>query len=97
MGAPEGNSNRATQYRIKRTLEALIDEASSKREGLTALQSACRAQLEKAEDGDTSAFREIADRLDGKASQAIDIGSDPDRPLIQKVVREIVRPPNPDG
>jgi hypothetical protein len=72
-GAPEGNTNRATQYRIKRTLEKLIDEASSKHEGLTRLEAACRAQLEKAEEGDTPAFREIADRLDGKATQQTEI------------------------
>lgn len=74
-GAPEGNTNRATQYRIKRTLEKLIDEASSKHEGLTRLEAACRAQLDKAEEGDTSAFKEIADRLDGKATQPLDIGN----------------------
>jgi hypothetical protein len=97
MGAPEGNTNRATQYRIKRTLEKLIDEASSRHEGLTRLEAACKAQLEKAEEGDTQAFKEIADRLDGKPSQAVDLGSDPDRPVIQKIVREIVRTTNKDG
>lgn len=97
MGAPEGNANRANQYRIKRTLEKLIDEASSRHEGLTRLEAACRAQLEKAEEGDTPAFREIADRLDGKPSQALDLGSDPERPIVQKVVREIVRPKPADG
>lgn len=71
MAAPDGNTNRATQYRIKRTLEKLIDQASSKQEGLTRLEAACKAQLEKAEEGDTQAFKEIADRLDGKPTQAI--------------------------
>ena len=97
MGAPDGNSNRATQYRIRYELEKLMNEASSRREGLTLLQSACKAQFERAEDGDTRAFQEIADRTDGKPSQALDLGSDPDRPLVQKIVREIVRPPNTDG
>lgn len=97
MAAPEGNTNRATQYRIKRTLEKLIDEASSKHEGMTRLEAACKAQLDKAEDGDTPAFREVADRLDGKPAQAIDLGSDPERPMVHRVIREIVRPKNPDG
>lgn len=48
-------------------------------------------------DKDLACFKEFADRLDGKPSQSVDLGSDPDRPLLQKVVREIVRPPNPDG
>lgn len=39
----------------------------------------------------------ILDRGYGKPSQAIDLGSDPERPVVQKIVREIVRPPNPDG
>lgn len=97
MGAPEGNTNRATQYRIKRTLEKLFEEASTKREGMTRLEAACRAQMERAEEGDLAAFKEVADRAEGKPSQSLDLGSDPDRPLVQKVVREIVRPPNPDG
>lgn len=96
-GAPEGNTNRATQYRIKRTLERLFEEASTKREGMTRLEAACRAQMEKAEEGDLPAFKEIADRSEGKPSQSLDLGSDPERPLISKIVREIVRPPNPDG
>lgn len=79
MPGTEGNTNRATQYRIKRTLEKLIDEASSRHAGLTRLEAACRAQLEKAEEGDTQAFKEVADRLDGKASQTL--AGDPDRPL----------------
>lgn len=85
MAAPEGNTNRATQYRIKRTLEKLIDEASSKQEGLTRLEAACKAQLEKAEDGDTQAFREIADRLDGKPKQQIE-ASGPDGTPMQTIV-----------
>lgn len=35
--------------------------------------------------------------LGWRDKQDIDLGSDPDRPLIAKVVREIVRPPNRDG
>lgn len=97
MGAPLGNSNRATQYRIKRTLEAILGEASSKQDGATKLEMACRAIVGKAEDGDLMAFREVADRTEGKPPQSIDLGSDPDRPVVQKVVREIVRPADKDG
>ena len=73
-GGQPGNTNRATQYRVKRTLEALIDKASSKREGLTRLEAACASLLDKAEEGDTQAFKEIADRLDGKAAQSLEVG-----------------------
>lgn len=92
MAAPEGNTNRATQYRIKRTLEGLIDGASSKREGLTRLEAACQAQLEKAEEGDTQAFREIADRLDGKPKQQTEI-SGPDGGVIpMQTIVNFVKP-----
>lgn len=84
-GAPVGNSNRATQYRIKRTLEKLVDEASSKHQGLTRLEAACRAQIEKAEEGDTPAFREIADRLDGKAAQSVEVSGSGGGPLILRL------------
>jgi len=39
----------------------------------------------------------LLDRGWGKPSQAIDVGSDPERPLVSKVVREIVRPKDSDG
>ena len=43
-------------------------------------------------DGGLNYFREFGDRLDGKPGQAIDLGSDPDRPMLQKLIREIVKP-----
>jgi hypothetical protein len=70
MAAPEGNTFRATQYRIKRTLEAVL-ERRSKVEGLDALEKACEALLDKANDGDIQAFKEVADRLDGKPAQSV--------------------------
>lgn len=95
MGAPVGNDNRAKQYRIKRTLEAILDRKSLS-EGVDALEVACENLIDKAAT-DLASFKELADRLDGKPSQAVDLGSDPDRPLINKIVREIVRAPNQDG
>jgi hypothetical protein len=79
-GAPIGNTNRATQYRIKRTLEAVL-EKRSKAEGRDALEKACEAVLDKANEGDIQAFKEIADRLDGKPGQAVTLAGDPDNPL----------------
>jgi hypothetical protein len=93
-GAPEGNQNRANQYRIKRTFEKLLDEASSKREGLTKLEAMCKAQLEKAEEGDTQAFREVADRVDGKPKQQTEL-SGPDGSAIP--MRTVVNFVSPGG
>jgi hypothetical protein len=70
-GAPEGNTNRATQYRIKRTLEAMWEKHKGSA-GVDLLEKACEAQLLKAAEGDLASFREVADRLDGKPSQTID-------------------------
>jgi hypothetical protein len=83
MGAPEGNTNRATQYRIKRTFEKLFEEASSKREGMTRLEAACRAQIEKAEEGDLAAFKEVADRTEGKAPQSVELSGVEGGPIEQ--------------
>lgn len=96
MAAPEGNTNRATQYRIKRTLEAVLERRTAARaDGIDALEKACEAMLDKAEGGDVSAFKEIADRLDGKPSQSLELAGDPDKPLITKVVREVIDHPKP--
>lgn len=47
--------------------------------------------------GDMSAVREIGDRLDGRPAQASIVQGDPNNPIIHKIIREIVRPENPDG
>jgi hypothetical protein len=47
--------------------------------------------VEKAIAGDKDATKEIGDRLDGKPAQSVDIAGDPERPLVTKLIREIVR------
>lgn len=96
-GAPEGNDNRAKQYRIKRTLESVLDRRS-KAEGRDALEIACEKLISNAENGDLPSFKEMADRLDGKPAQAVMVGNEDDKPfVVEKIVREIVRAKNPDG
>ena len=76
MAAPIGNSNRATQYRLQREIEeALKGESAS--ESLEELRLILRAQVEKAKDGDTQAFKELMDRWAGKAVASTEI-SGPD-------------------
>jgi hypothetical protein len=91
MAAPEGNTNRATQYRIKRTLEAVLDRRS-RAEGRDALEKACEAMLEKAEDGDVTAFREIADRLDGKPKQQTELSGPDGQPIPVQTIVNFVTP-----
>ena len=59
--------------------------------GRTKLRAAADALVAKALDGDVTALKEIGDRLDGKAQQAI-VGGDEDSPPIRfaRVERVIV-------
>jgi hypothetical protein len=60
---------------------------------LAALDLLASKLLDKCEEADMGALRELGDRLDGKPSQSVDLGSDPDKPLLlQEVVRRIVDP-----
>lgn len=92
MGAPVGNDNRARQYRIKRTLERVLAERSaSKSDALEGLVAACEALVSKAEDGDVAAFKEMADRLDGKVPQSIG-GAEDLPPLLNNLTVTLVGP-----
>lgn len=42
--------------------------------------------------GDISALRELFDRLDGKPSQQLVHSGDEDNPVVQKIVRDVVKP-----
>jgi hypothetical protein len=96
MAAPEGNNN----YRQGKMWTAAIRRALQKRsrtDQLEALDDLAEKFLAKCDDGDMQAFKELGDRMEGKVAQGLDLGSDPERPLISKIVREIVRTPNSNG
>lgn len=96
MAAAPGN-----QYAVKaKRWSQAIDRALANRsraDGIEALDALAEKLLTLADQGDLGALKELGDRIEGKPSQAIDLGSDPDRPMVQKIVREIVRAPNQDG
>ena len=57
------------------------------------LRTIAEKLVDKAEDGDIHAIKEVADRLDGKVAQAMIGGDEDDNPIaIQAVVRKIVDP-----
>jgi hypothetical protein len=62
------------QQRDKMCREALRMELAAQDDGvpLKTLRELARVQIEKARAGDSQAFREIADRLDGKAAQTVE-------------------------
>ena len=82
-GRPKGVKSFAAMLNIA------INEAG-KAEGTTKLRDVADALVNKAVDGDISAIKEIADRLDGKVPQAV-IG-DEDNPLqfVHAITRKII-------
>ena len=69
MGRPIGSVNRQKPFN-----DALL---MTLRSNPLALRRIAAKLVEKAEEGDLAAIREIADRLDGKAPQAIEVGDVP--------------------
>jgi ribosomal protein L17 len=91
MAAPEGNTNSSKDNRLwANTIRRAVVQGDAQK-----LRAIAEKLIELAAEGDMSAIKELGDRLDGKASQSIDLGSDPDRPVITKVVREIIDGPKP--
>lgn len=67
MSAPLGNQNAKKDNRlITDTLRRVVTQNPNK------IRKACETLLNEAEEGSLPAFKEIADRLDGKPAQAID-------------------------
>lgn len=77
VGAPEGNQNAIAENRVVRaTLRRVAAQNPEK------LRKACEKLLNKAVKGDTAAFKEFRDTLDGKPNQSI---SGPDESPIKIV------------
>jgi hypothetical protein len=93
MGAPVGNTNSSKNNRLwAETIRRAVVQADGEK-----LRAIAEKLIALAAEGDMQAIKELGDRLDGKPSQSVDVGSDPDRPLVTKVVREIVSPQHPNG
>lgn len=88
MGAPLGNTNGAKQNRLwgDAIRRAVAQNDSQK------LRALADKLIEKAEEGDVSALRELGDRLDGKPAQSVTLAGDQDNPLVTKIVREVRKP-----
>jgi hypothetical protein len=65
-GAPQGNNNAAKGRKFASVIEKRLAERKL-------LENVADALIDKALDGDVSALKELADRLDGKAKQTQDI------------------------
>jgi hypothetical protein len=85
MGAPVGNQNAAKAKQWAAAIERAL-EARGAGDRLAALNALAAKLLDKCEEGDMSALKELGDRLDGKPAQALVGGGEGDAP-IQTAVR----------
>lgn len=76
-GAPIGNTNATKDKRL--ITDALRRAAA---QNADKLKEACEKIIENAANGDLASFNVLADRLDGKPAQALNIGGQEDNPLL---------------
>ena len=83
----------ALMIALHREVEGIIDGDGKPTRRLTQIADKL---TEKAAEGDTAAIKEVFDRTEGKAAQALILQGDEDRP-IQMIERIIVKAANQDG
>lgn len=88
-GAPIGNQNAAKA----KVWSAAINRALEKRgvSRIEALDALAEKLLEKCDEGDLPALKELGDRLEGKAAQQVVLSGDPDAPLETKMEVKLVK------
>ena len=90
MAAPIGNTNSADgkevrdaiRYELARLGRTVKGDDSAIKKGM---RKCVAPMVRAAVDGNTAAFKEIADRIDGKAPQSIDVSGELSIPLSGKV------------
>jgi hypothetical protein len=90
-GAPLGNNNAGRGREATNALEkALYQDANEDAPQciakFQALVDIWKAQIAKAKDGDVSSATMIIDRMEGRPTQAVDIGGQADNPLTFKEI-----------
>lgn len=96
-GAPKGNQNGRRAKLVRNALkEAFIEMEAGADEDDVKLQRRlrkyARGLIALAEDGDVAAYKEINDRIEGKAVQPVSGDEDSAPILFQKIERVIVDP-----
>jgi hypothetical protein len=85
MAAAEGNEYSSVNNRLwANTLRRAIVQGDGER-----LRRIAERLLDKAEEGDLGAIKEVGDRIDGKAAQAI-VGADGGDLVIKTITRVIL-------
>ncbi len=72
MGAPVGNKNNENGKRFQLALAAALEKRGTDK--VQALHAVADKLIETALEGNIHAIREVADRLDGKPAQAVNLG-----------------------
>lgn len=89
MGAPLGNNNSSKENRLwANTIRRAIVQGDGER-----LRRIAEKLLDKAEEGDMAAIKELGDRVDGKSVQQLDVANANGEPF-QLIQRTIVDPRN---
>ena len=92
MPFEKGNQLRANSMRWQTAIDnALNKRSASRKDKLDALEALAEKLLERAEDGDMSALKELGDRLDGKSRQGIDLEANLNHSgTIERIERVII-------
>ena len=85
MGAPLGNQNAAKAKKWAAAVERALCKRSGK-ELAEALDDLAEKFIDAVEAGDIAGYRELADRLDGKPAQQLQLQGDEAQPL--KIIHE---------
>ena len=88
-GAPIGNNNAEKGRLWARAIDKALDQRS-KTDAFAEMIEIAKELIDKCKDGDLGAIKEFGDRIDGKPAQALIHQGDEDKPLISKVIREII-------
>jgi hypothetical protein len=76
-----GNPGGRPRTRILAEMLAAVGDQVEKKSGKTYFQLAAQALVGKAFNGDVQAFREFADRIDGRTTQHVELASPNGRPI----------------
>ena len=95
MAAPQGNTNAAKGALYNSALKRALARSGGSVDG--GLNKVCDQLVIAALNGEQWAIKEVADRIDGKPSQTNVIEGNEDRPLVQKIVRQVVDATNQDS
>lgn len=90
MGAPVGNTNGRKARLFEQALVRAIKNRDLKDGDGETLRKVAEQLLDKAISSDLSAIKELRDTLDGKPAQSVTLAGDPDNPVVEKIVREVV-------